>query len=367
MSTRKPKNILIAPLDWGAGHTTRCIPIINTLLQSGNNPIVAGNPAQLKIFSETFPDISTVLLDGYNIRYSEANRLLQLGILSQLPRLVHTIKKENEWLAQRIDELQLDGVISDNRYGLYSANIPSVIITHQLLVQSGAGFAVDRMLQKLHYRYLNRFQSVWVPDVEDERESLAGTLSHAAVLPDNCDYIGLLSRFAGTPNPETNIGDKTLLVLLSGPEPQRTILSGLLWKQVSRYKGQVVFAEGSDTAQRPNHIPEHITYHARLSKQDLLPELLRADMVICRSGYSTLMDLIAVGKRAIVIPTPGQTEQEYLGKQLHSKGMFYSAAQSGFDLEQALQATASFPFKEIPNIGVFGQHEKVINKWVQAL
>lgn len=365
MATIKPKKILIAPLDWGLGHTTRCVPIIRHLIALGHHPVFAGNATQRTFINRSLDGIDCIHLDGYNVSYSSWNKYAQAGLLSQLPGLYKVINEEHKWLARIANELRPDGIIADNRYGLFHAGTPSVIITHQLQVLSGMGRIVDGMLRKLHYKYLNRFGQVWVPDAAGA-VNLGGMLAHPATLPTQCNYIGLLSRFAGTAAGRAH--NNTLLVLLSGSEPQRTALSRLLWGQLGNYNaGHVIFVEGSDDAQQPAVVPPHITYHKRLAHEDLAPLLQNAAMVICRSGYSTLMDLAALNKKAIVIPTPGQTEQMYLGSQLHDKGIFYCARQDGFELNATLKAAQSFPFGNAGLQDHFERYKDIIAGWAAAL
>lgn len=364
MATKKPKNILIAPLDWGLGHTTRCVPLIRYLLASGHNPIVAGKASQLSFINGLFTNIQTVHLDGYNITYSTLNRYLQAGIMTQLPRILGTIREEHAWLHKIAGELQLDGIISDNRYGLYHSGIPSVIITHQLRVQTGLGNIADTTLQKLHYKYLDKFGATWVADTH-QPPGLAGVLSHPDILPKQTSYLGLLSAFENTGVYNTDAA--TLLVLISGPEPQRSVLSKILWQQVLPHNGDVVFVEGSETAEAPQSIPAHITWHNRIAGERLHSLLQNAEMVICRSGYSTLMDLIALRKKAILIPTPGQTEQEYLGKLLAEQGLFYATPQAGFDLSSALSMAAKFPYNQSMLQDHFGNYKPVIDDWLATL
>jgi hypothetical protein len=167
-------------------------------MQLGHNPIVAGNAAQLEIIRAAFPDgIATTPLDGYNVSYSSWNRFLQMGLLTQIPGLLRTIQQEHHWLKEKADQLKLDGVISDNRYGLFHTAVPTVILTHQLRIQTGLGTIADNLVQRRHYKFLNRFGKVWVVDTPDG-PGLAGILSHPAALPDNACYTGLLSRLAGT-------------------------------------------------------------------------------------------------------------------------------------------------------------------------
>jgi hypothetical protein len=333
-------------------------------MQGGHSVAFAGNEWQRKYISETFPGIETIHLDGYDVTYSKRGSGFMFSLFTQMPRLVKTIRKEHEWLENLTKSRHFDGIISDNRYGLFHSKIPSVMMTHQLLAQSGMGEAVDQVLRRMHYRYIQRFWSCWVVDVEGE-PNLSGKLAHPGVIPKNAQYIGLLSQLAEEKRAKRE--GEHLLVLLSGPEPQRSILSEKLWEQVQGYDGKVVFVEGSNGARKPSAIPPHITYYTQLTKADLVPLIAGATMVVCRSGYSTLMDLVAMNKQAILIPTPGQTEQEYLGKHLHKEGVFYSVPQKRLNLAQALQDTKLFPFRRVEINEAHKQYIPILERWVKSL
>ena len=337
------RKILIAPLDWGMGHTTRCVPLIRNLLAAGHLVTVAGNEWQRQHIKEIFGNINFIHLDGYDIAYARTALTTKMHLLQSVPGIRSAIAREHLWLQQAITALHPDLIISDNRYGIYHHAVPSVIITHQLAIQTGLGNTANNMLQQLHYRMLRPFQQVWVPDVATGN-GLGNRLSHPATLPPNTHYIGLLSQFE---TDDMNCADHHLLVLLSGPEPQRTMLAQILWQQLLHYTGKVVFVEGFDNAVALGQIPDHITYHKRLSGSALQSVISCASMVICRSGYSSVMDLLRLQCKAILIPTPGQTEQEYLGKIVHENGLFYSTDQNGFHLAQALANAAGFPFRQV--------------------
>lgn len=353
---------MIAPLDWGLGHTTRCVPVIAYLRAKGHRILFAGNHQQCDYISGTFPGIETIYLEGYNVRYAASGSMFMPAIIQQIPSLLHTIRRENAWLKKIIKQYKIDLVISDNRYGLYHDTVPSVIITHQLNIITGLGSMADNILRRLHYRFLNRFNNVWVADVPGA-PGLAGRLSHPASLPHNTHYIGLLSQV----EPVATTGSGYLLVLLSGPEPQRTLLADTLWEQVISYTGKVIFVEGTEDITAKQNIQPHITYHKRLSGDALAATISGADMVICRSGYSTLMDLVKLNKKAILIPTPGQTEQEYLGRTLYKNGVFISKPQKSFNLDETLAEAKNFPFKNMQFGNAFEQFQAVVDSWLKSI
>lgn len=350
------------------GHTMRCVPLIDHILRRGHHIFFAGNGPQRRAIGHFGDNFSFVYLDGYNVTYSAANRVAQAGLLRQLPHIAASIHREHSWLEDAAERLQLHGIISDNRYGLFHSDIPSVILTHQLRVRTGMGRLADRLVQRMHYKYLNRFNATWVVD-EPSAPGLADQLSHSACMPRQHRYVGLLSRFAepiGLPVYKAKEHAR-VLVLLSGPEPARTQLSRMLWQQVLNYKGEVVFAEGSDDALQPWEVPPHITWYRRLNGVLLETMLMWADVVVCRSGYSTLMDLAALGRRAVLIPTPGQTEQEYLAKQLKKGGAWYSAPQHDFDLNAGISNALSGSYTPPSFPAAFDLHKPVLDEWLASL
>jgi hypothetical protein len=363
LQTAHTKKILIAPLDWGLGHTTRCLPIVRYLQQLGHHPIVAGNDRQRAFLEQSIPGITTIELPGYDIRYSGINKLLQAGLLMQLPRAMRSMAREHTWLKKQVAVHNIDGVISDNRYGLHHASVHTAIITHQPHVLSGAGALADGIVRRLHYKLLSRFGQVWIADAPGT-PNLAGKLSHPATLPARATHIGLLSRYMARPITEA---EQHLLILLSGPEPLRAQLSALLWRQVRNYPGRVVFVEGTTDAECPTHVPNHINWHPILAGDDLELAIAHAQMVVCRSGYSTIMDLVALGRKAIIVPTPGQTEQRHLGASLHDQGILYCASQKGFSLQRSIDAADHFPYHTPHVAQEYHRFKPVIDQWLTTL
>lgn len=343
-SSFKP-NILVAPLDWGLGHATRCIPLIRALIHHNCTVFLASEGRAGSLLREEFPHLTILPLKGYNIHYSKNKWTLPLTVVSQIPKILSIIKYENQRLKEWVDQHNLHAVISDNRYGLYHPGIRSVIMTHQLLVKTSMGRLADRLLQASGYRLINRFSECWVPDNE-EKPGLSGELGHPAVLPSiPLHYPGPLSRFEernGQPS------EKHLLVLLSGPEPQRTILEQQLLKELEEITVPVVLVRGLPGEKENIALSPHISVFNHLPAAELEKKMLAASMVIARCGYSTVMDLAALKKKSILIPTPGQTEQEYLARQLMKSNFALCLPQQAFRLKNAIELAISFPYQFHP-------------------
>jgi uncharacterized protein (TIGR00661 family) len=333
----KPK-ILVAPLDWGLGHATRCIPIINELLAQGCEVILAAEGKQKVLLQQEFPDLALVHLAGYDVHYSRSKFFLPFTIAGQLPKIRKTIKEENRWLKNVIQVYAIDAVISDNRFGLYHPSIPCIFLTHQLLVKIPFK-PLERWVQRINYSYINKFSACWVPD-SNEVPNLAGKLSHPSNKPGvPVEYLGPLSRF----EKPTTTGDlQTLVILLSGPEPQRSLLEEKLLQQLPAYEGPVILVRGLPGDRQSLRVSGNVTVYNHLPSEEMYDILLNAGVVISRSGYSTVMDLMRLKKKSIVIPTPGQTEQEYLAEHLMKYHLAYSVSQDKFELQQALSLAAEF-------------------------
>jgi uncharacterized protein (TIGR00661 family) len=267
-------------------------------------------------------------LAGYRfVQYSKSRWGLAFTLLAQLPRLQKNIKEEHRWLDTIIDEHHIDLVISDNRYGLYSKKIPCIFITHQLTIK--APFAwIENMLQRINYRYIDQYNSCWVPDVAGEPNA-AGLLSHPVTLPrTKVHYIGLLSRF------QLQAVEKKYdyCVLLSGPEPQRTLLENTLLEGLSKVEGKILLVRGKPGSKEIPDAAPHIEIKNHLPGSGLAQALLQSEYIISRSGYTTVMELLSLQKKSILIPTPGQTEQEYLAKKLQNDGICMSVEQERTEL-----------------------------------
>ncbi|MDP3358530.1 MAG: glycosyltransferase [Lutibacter sp.] len=303
------------------GHATRCIPIINALLKANYEPVLASDGDALLLLQKEFPLLQSIELPFYKISYPKNGKNLRFKLLLQLPAIISAIKRERKIVSKFIDKENIAGIISDNRFGVFSKKVPSVYITHQLNVLSGKTTFIT---SKIHQQLIKKFDECWVPDLEGN-QNYSGTLGHLIKHHLNLKYIGILSRF----QPKELEIKYDLLLLLSGPEPQRTLLENNLLLELKGYKGKILMVRGVFYTTEINAASNfHIVNY--LLANELEEAINQSNLVISRSGYSTIMDLAALGKKAFFIPTPGQFEQEYLAKMFQEKMVAPYAKQDEF-------------------------------------
>ena len=350
------EKILVAPLDWGMGHATRCIPVVNALLYNGYKVIMAASPKQKIFLQAEFPQMEFIELKGYDINYSRQRWLFAVKLLTQVPKVLRTIKHEHQWLNKIIDEHQIDLVISDNRFGLYTKKCPCVFISHQLNVKAPFSW-IEYVLRKLNYIYFNRFTTCWIPDVATDK-NISGILSHPKNLPQiPVHYIGLLSRF----NKDDNVPKKyDYCFVLSGPEPQRTILEKIILNDIDKISAAILLVRGLPSSKEFISSSPHVTIINHLPGNELQHAFMQSEYIISRSGYTTVMEILSLQKKSILIPTPGQTEQEYLSEILQQQQLCLSVPQHQFQLEQVIDRARSFSYSTI-SLTLF-DHEKL--KWL---
>lgn len=341
MEPKKPR-ILVCPLDWGLGHATRCIPVIRALAGAGAVPVIASDGRQLTLLRTEFPDAEYVELPGYGVRYS-VKVPAALFLLLSVPRLLHAVIREHRKLKKLVRELNIDAVISDNRYGLWHRRIPSALITHQLNIIPPPFLRVFApFLREATRFFIRRFDECWVPDFAGT-PNLSGKLSHGSGIPANTRYIGLLSRFSGMSTGNGTAKEYDILALVSGPEPQRSIFENLLKEQFPLQGKRCLLLSGTPENQEIRTIKPGLDAAGHLPAGQLEALLGNGPLVIARSGYSTLMDLAFTGNKAILVPTPGQTEQEYLAGFLDNQGFFTTCRQSDLNLSNAVEKAMMRP------------------------
>lgn len=323
------KNILVAPLNWGLGHATRCIPVIRELEYCGFTPIIASDGQALQLLKLEFPHLQFFELPSYQIKYPKNGNHFRLMMLKNLPKIWQAINAERKLVEQRHKQYFFAGIISDNRFGVRVKNIPSVYITHQVRVLSGFTTYFSSLLHKIA---ISKFTECWIPDYEFA-PNLSFGLGHSSDIKIKTKYIGALSRF----KVETTSENNDLLIILSGPEPQRSMLQKILIDEVQKFEGNVIFVSGKVEAQQTIIKQENVTYYNFMTSAQLQRTINQSQMILCRSGYSSAMDLSALQKKCYFIPTPGQFEQEYLARKYQEAKYAPFSEQKSFkiaDLEE---------------------------------
>ncbi len=327
------RKILIAPLDWGLGHATRCIPLIRFFQEKGREVVVASSGEALVLLKAEFPKIVFFELPAYNVHYEFDS--MAVNMMLQLPKLRSVIIKENQALQKILINFSADLIISDNRYGIHHPEIPSVFLGHQLAVQMPSPIKVfSKLSLKWHSRMLEPFNQIWVPDFAAQ-SNLSGKLSHGIKMKRPIFFIGPLSRFKRDDIVEENL---PLLVLISGQEPKRSQFEKQIIEQLCDWNEEVILLRGLPSEENVLETQnKYLKIFNHKESKDLESLILRAKRIICRSGYSSIMDFAALHKRVLFVPTNGQTEQEYLAEYLTESGLAMSATEKNLNIIQNLQ------------------------------
>lgn len=325
------KRILLAPLDWGLGHASRCIPIARQLEKERFEVVFAASGRSLDLLMSEFPNGDFIKLEGYNIRYPK-NGTMAWSMISQSLKILRSIRREHTLLQTIIDDYKIDGVISDNRFGLHSKRVPCVFITHQLNIQSPI---LRHWIKKINYKYIEKYDACWIPDFDNH--ILSGDLTRSDLPQVDCHYLGGLSRFEKKQKTE----DLDILAVVSGPEPQRSLFENILKKQLLASNKKALMVLGKTEEHTKEQI-RNLTIVGHLKSAELNQAMVNANIVISRSGYSTVMDIAKLNKKAIFVPTPGQTEQLYLAKYYFDNQLAFAMPQHKLDLAIAFEKIDDF-------------------------
>lgn len=334
------KTILIAPLNWGLGHATRCIPIIKALQENEYVPIIASDGIALELLRKEFPYLQSLELPSYQIEYAKNGKNFKWKLLQNCPKMIEAILEEKKTIKKWVKKYQIDGIISDNRLGVFSQKVPSVFITHQLNVMTGN---TTWITSKLHQHIIKKYAECWVPDFEGV-PNLTGKLGHIKNPDFEIKYIGPLSRLQKKDIPK----QYDLMIILSGPEPQRGLLEEKLKKEVMHFGGNIIFIKGLIEKDQKKKQIGNVLYYNFMNTRQLEQTFNESDIILCRSGYTSIMDLVKLGKKAFFIPTPGQYEQEYLAEKFNKEGLVPYAKQDNFSMKNIF---------EIENYKGLQQHE----------
>ncbi|MCX7744972.1 MAG: glycosyltransferase [Flavobacteriales bacterium] len=360
MATSRKKTVLVSPLDWGLGHATRCVPIIQALINHEVEVILGTSGLSGQWLKQTFPMLESVEVPFREISY---HKWLPMGITAMMkyPSVRNMIAEEHQWIKEFTNYRKIDGIISDNRYGIYHRGIPSVCITHQLYIDARGYRLLQPFLNKLTHTYLKPFDEIWIPDFSGPF-TLSGKLSHPPISTHTIKYIGPLSRFNNfsRENIISNVKYDVVFVI-SGPEPLRTCFEKRCIEIAVKLNKPSAIIRGTN---KPIKflVPSNCTVINLADTEQLFQILQQSGIIISRAGYSSIMDWFVLQKQAILIPTPGQTEQEYLAKHLQNFGLFQFVRESEFYVSTLLNF--SHTFVETKQVFDFSN---IIHEWLQKL
>ncbi len=317
------KRIIVAPLCWGLGHATRCVPIINQLLEQGNTVAIASDGEALSLLKREFPKLESFELPAYDINYRYHSMIINM--IRQGPKILNAVYREKYTAKEIASDWNADILISDNRLGFRSKYTKNIYITHQLNIPHPSKL-LSIISSRLHHHFIHKYDECWVPD-DEGIGSLAGKMT-AGDIKIQKHYIGIQSRFIKKEIDQ----DIDIAIILSGPEPQRSFLEVILLAKCSEFTDKkIVLVRGTENTTRLVVDHDQLTVYDLLTSLAINDILNRTKQVICRAGYSSIMDLVTLGKGAILIPTPGQYEQEYLAKELDGKFGFQGVEQEALE------------------------------------
>ncbi|HKK75266.1 MAG TPA: glycosyltransferase [Saprospiraceae bacterium] len=324
------RRILLCPLDWGLGHASRCVPIVEAALSLGVEVEIAGSGAAQRLLQRHFPNLIYHALPSYRVRYPVRSPFWNFFFM--LPNLLYAVLGERRMLHQLLSARFYDLIVSDNRLGCYSRRVPCVYLTHQLRFAFRQKW-MSALAGRMHAFWYRRFDEIWVPDFPPP-DNLSGDLG-IPLQEDRPVYLGPLSQLSGVPLSQNNIKYEAAAIL-SGPEPQRSLLEREILEQFSQLSGHYLLVRGLPKGENIDSPVDHIKIISFVGAKEIAQIMMQSRLIICRSGYSSIMDLQVLQKKALLIPTPGQPEQEYLASWHADKGQFMVQEQGKVDIEKAL-------------------------------
>ncbi len=349
MNRRKVK-IIYAVLNWGLGHASRSLPLIRELIDDGYLVTIISDGRAFHLLSEELKEAKVISLKGYNVNYTKNPFFLIFSIIFQLPKIIAGIKRERKFVKELVARENPDFIISDNCYGIYHKKCKSILISHQLRLK------FPKFLEKLEFltEYFNRFfifrnyDKILVMDFR-EKLNLSGELSHSPnLLKDSrVEYIGPSADLMGV---EKLAIKDFILVVISGPEPQRGIFENLILKQARELKDYNFIIILGKTEQQIFREEANLKIYSAMPRKDLMKLMSEAKLIISRSGYSTVMELYLLGKKALLVPTPAQTEQVYLAKYYQQQKLYLYRNQAELELKRDIKLALEFDSKQFKDM-----------------
>ncbi|NYT02304.1 MAG: hypothetical protein GKC10_06090 [Methanosarcinales archaeon] len=344
-------HVLISPLNWGLGHASRDMPIIRELLSHDHQVTIASSGNALESLKREFSQCHFLVYKDYPAPYS-AGRFFLPRFSAYIPVLLQALREERRNLDLILSREHYDLIISDNRLGVYTPEVPCYFITHQLRFSTPAFiWPVEVMTLYVNGFFHKKFNGVIVPDNLPGDNAISGKLSRSSfkVTQARTFYSGILCSTRKMEVAE----DLDYLIIISGPEPQRTKLEEILLPQVQDLPGEKVVLLGSPGKNFEKQLDSQTTVKSYVSTEEKVELMNRARFIISRSGYTTMMELAEMDKKhGLFTPTPGQTEQEYLSRFYRRQGWFLSRSQYRIDLARDVELAMDYHgFPAMPKTG----------------
>jgi uncharacterized protein (TIGR00661 family) len=336
------KRVFFAPLNWGLGHATRILPLIKYLLKKNFTIYIAASGRSKELLQNEISECVFLDFPAYPIKYPRSRFFVTRFMLVIFPQMFFAMVKEKRKLKNLQKKYKFDLIISDNRFSLASKEVKSILISHQLRYKLPWPIhKMEWLPEYFNYIHFKKYDKIIIPDVE-AGQTLTGELSHDMryLSKEKLYFLGILCDLEDTiPGDDKPID---YFVIISGPEPQRTKFEKLVFRELHKLEGRVVVTLGKPEKKYKIRMgnAEIYTYFTR---RDISRYMVRAKLIISRPGYTTVMEMIELGKCGLFIPTPGQIEQEYLAKHFLKNNWCYSTPQHGFEMRSALKNARTFP------------------------
>lgn len=343
----KAGKVFYAVLNMGLGHATRSLPVIREFVNRNWKVLIGSNGRALEFLKTELPDISFIITPDYEIKYARGGWLLPKLAL-QFPHLLNKINEEHAFCNKVVMDFLPDMIVSDHCYGIYHESIPSFFISHQIYFAMPDGLgAFGSLAARFNFKFHKNYQKVIIPDLPDDSQGLlSGSLSRLPKKDNKYVFGGILSSITREEPKETI----DLLVSISGPEPQRTLFEQKILQQIEAVPGRKIVALGkSESIEMLKNTPG-LKVYSHLPRREMGRLFNQAKLIVSRPGYSTLMELVELGRPALLVPTPGQTEQAALAKHTLGKNWFYSVDQNNLDLTQDIENAKNYAGLFKPNV-----------------
>ncbi len=341
MPTENPKRFLVSPLEWGLGHATRLSRIISFILDQGHEVVIAADGLPYNFLKQEFPGLTLERLPLKQIKYSNSRKGFFLKLILQMPGFYLSVRRSKKKIQELVDKHKIDLIISDNRYGFIQRDIPSVFITHQLRPMPPKNWQWGQSLfGRFHLWMLRHYKYLWVADFPGDQK-VVGRLSTISWQDKRIRYIEPQSWLKKYDDPQVKRKHAyDILVMLSGPEPHRTDLEKRIIHLLAKVEEKkILILQGLPREERSKRLDSqegniHLIHH--LPGEEIFNLIKYTPQIICRAGVVTVFDLVVLQRSAVLIPTPGQTEQEYVSEFLDKNGYFKSLDQDYLTLEELL-------------------------------